>query len=139
MLSRNVNFVTYVILKVRYILWQCLHQLPLTWINCIRVSSLYRGFLPSKPKSDINDFGNSPKISNSLFNVTEFTSFPNNQVHVFANFSKQHILGLWLAEEPLNNELKGFWGHLTVEKRYRILSVTRFTKYCLKTISIPAL
>ena len=46
-------------------------------------------------------------------------------MRVLSNHSKQHILGLRSAKELSNYELKGFLGHLTVEKRYRILSVTK--------------
>ena len=48
-----------------------------------------------------------PKLK-ILQNVTELTSFPNNQVCVLGNHSKQHILGLRSVEELSNKEFKGF-------------------------------
>ena len=48
-----------------------------------------------------------PKLK-ILQNVTKLTSFPNNQVCVLGNHSKQHILGLRSVEELSNKEFKGF-------------------------------
>ena len=73
--------------------------------------------------------------------MTEFTSFPNKQVPVLANFSKQHILGLWLAEEPSTTQIiswKGFnfWGHLTVYSRGSYGQNDLFSAMSLETWSL---
>ena len=50
------------------------------------------------------------------YNVTGFTSLPNNQVHtstcIRQIFKTTYFRAIWLADEPSNDELKWFLEHL---------------------------